>query len=267
MLIAEMKGKIPSKLRHSEDLLTSSIIGMFPYLSSSTYIESVLESSINVKGAQLLFESPIIDCQYEFWPRLDNSEPDVLLRLTDASDHEYLICIEAKYWSDKSSEEDTTIEEEERKNWQRDQLAREIEDMHTETCYNLMKVNHDKLKKILLVYLTNDTYLHFKEIKESVQFVRDIDFSIENIYWLSWKQIYNIVHNLIDFHTKQDVRLINSLKELLRKKGLVGFNGFRQGLQPVFQYDSKYQSEVTSKDYIWSEMKEVNKMGWSYGGK
>lgn len=261
-----MKGKIPSKLQNSEDLLTSSIIGTFSYLSSSTYIQSILESSVNVKGNQLLFDSPIIECRYEFWPRLDHSEPDVLLHLRDANQQEYLLCIEAKYWSDKSSEEDTTTDIEARQNWQRDQLAREIEDMHTEGCRKLMKVNKEKLKSILLIYLTNDTYLPFNKLKESIQFVKDIDFPVDNLYWLSWKQIFNVVNNIKGFQTKQDAMLLTDLKGLLRKKGLVSFNGFYQEMKPVVPYQTRYQPQLTRGNYRWSEMKEVHKLGWSYGG-
>lgn len=262
-----MKGKIPSKLQNSEDLLTSSVIGTFQYLSSSTYIQSVLESSVNVNGNHLLFDSAIKECMYEFWPRLDNSEPDVLLRLTDESNQEYLLCIEAKYWSDKSSEEDTTTDIDERQNWQRDQLAREIEDMHTIVCHKLMKVNQEKLKKYMLVYLTNDTYLHFKELKESIKFVKNIDFPNNHLYWLSWKQIFSVINSIKDFQTKQDAILLTDLKRLLKKKGLVSFNGFHHDTNLVFLYKSRYQSELAINDYRWSEKKEVHNLGWSYGGK
>ncbi|WP_139339565.1 hypothetical protein [Bacillus dakarensis] len=266
LLIAEMKGKIPTKLQNSEDLLTSSVIGTFRYLSSSTYIQSVLESSMNIKGRRLLFDTPIKKCLFEFWPRLDDSEPDVLLRLIDANDHEYLLCIEAKFWSDKSSEEDTTIDVEERKNWQRDQLAREIETIHTVDCHKFMKVNQEKLKRIMFVYLTNDTYLHFKEIKESISFVKDIDFSIDHIYWLSWKQIFNVINSVSHFQTPQDAMLLTDLGRLLRKKGLVSFNGFHN-MQHVYPYVNRYQYENAHKHYLWSEMKAVDKTIWSYGGK
>ncbi|MFE8700752.1 hypothetical protein ACFYKX_09010 [Cytobacillus sp. FJAT-54145] len=213
-----------------------------------------------------MFDSTIIECSYEFWPRLDNSEPDVLLRLIDENHQQYLVCIEAKYWSDKSSDEDTTTEVEERQTWQRDQLAREIEDMHKELCHILMEIHQDKLMGTVLVYLTNDTYLHFKELKESVEHVRGIDFPINQLYWLSWKQIYNVIHTLKDFKTKQDEMLLSDLKRLLRKKGLVSFNGFHHHMKFVYPYETKYQSERTEKDLQWSELKEVNKMGWSYGG-
>lgn len=79
MIVAELNGKIPTILQNYEDILTSSVIGMFQYLSSPKYMQTALELSLNLDGTNLLFDSPIIDCNYVFWPVLESSEPDVLL--------------------------------------------------------------------------------------------------------------------------------------------------------------------------------------------
>mgnify|MGYP001228060682 CR=1 FL=1 len=116
MLTAELKGKVPSKLANSEDLLMSSVFGSLKYLSSPSYLQAILQSSFNTNGANLKFNTAFTECNFEFWPRLINSEPDLLLHLKDAEEEEYIICIEAKYLSGKSSEEDTTVEIDERQN-------------------------------------------------------------------------------------------------------------------------------------------------------
>lgn len=264
-----MKGKVPSKLQHSDDLLTSSVIGTFQYLSSPLYFQSVLTLSVNILGEYLSFNGPITHYTFEFWPRLNQSEPDVLVHLTDANCYEYLICIEAKFWSAKSSEEDTDTATEERQTWQRDQLAREIEDLFTPKCLALMNVNKGRLKKTILVYLTNQTYMHFKEIKDSIRYVRGIDFPIDQLYWLSWKEIFNCINKFSNFKTRQDELLLTDLKKLLVRKGLNSFIGFQDCFNEVSPFESRYHTtkilNVTFQ-FEWNVLKEVGRIQWSYGG-
>jgi len=95
MLIAELEGKIPSKLKNSEDLLTSFVFGILKYLSSPFYLQSILQGSFNSTGSNLNFDKELTLCNYVFWPRLNTSEPDLLLHLMDMGGSEYIICIEA----------------------------------------------------------------------------------------------------------------------------------------------------------------------------
>jgi hypothetical protein len=259
LIIAELKGKIPSALQNYEDILTSSVIGLFQYLSSPVYFQTVLESCVNVNGAPLTFEYPIHECQYVFWPKLESSEPDVLLHLRTKNESEYLICIEAKYWSDKSSNEDQSIDMQERSNSQRDQLAREIEDIHKEFYLRFFKINKNKLKKIILIYLTNHTYLPSQEIHDSVQHINGVDFPINQLYWLTWREIHHSVTK-----ERQDAMLLSDLKSLLEKKGLQSFNGFQHQVINVTGLIFTYSTSLNS--YSWDDMKGVHKSNWKYGG-
>lgn len=268
MFVAEMKGKIPTKLQSSEDLLTSSVIGTFQYLSSPLYIQSVLSSSTNLLFDKLSFKQPIKTCSFEFWPRLSQSEPDVLVHLVDENDDEYLICIEAKFWSSKSSEEDTDTDVDLRQAGQRDQLAREIEDLFTTKCHKLMNVTKEKLKKTFLVYLSNQTYMPVNDMKDSIRFVRNVDFSQNQLYWLSWKEIFHCLNQFTSFQTKQDELLLGDLKKLLVKKGLNGFTGFQNCFKEVKPFEIQYYplQKSTTKQFQWYEINEVEKIQWGYGG-
>jgi len=265
MLIAELEGKIPSKLKNSEDLLTSSVFGILKYLSSPYYLQSILQGSFNSTGSNLNFDKELTLCNYVFWPRLNTSEPDLLLHLMDMGGSEYIICIEAKYYSGKSSEEDISIKIQNRNNSQRDQLAREIEDIHTDFCINLLNANKDKLQKRLLIYLTNDSVFPFESIEKSKQHIQKIDSSKLDIYWLSWSNIYLTLKNIHEYKTTQDALLLDDLKRFLENKGLGIFNGFTQNLKEVplikLDYDT---SKVTIN--AWTNLLEVKTIDWKYGG-
>lgn len=265
MIIAELKGKIPSALQNYEDILTSSVIGIFPYLSSPVYFQSILESCINIDGRAVTFDSPIKSCEFVFWPKLENSEPDVLLLLRTECNSEILICIEAKYWSDKSSHEDQSIDLQDRMNGQRDQLAREIEDIHKESCLRYLNINKNNLNNILLIYLTNHTSLPIEEIHESIAHVNSVPFQKEQIYWLTWRGIHHTLSKIKNFYTEQDARLLVDLKRLLEKKGLRSFNGFQHDVKEVFGINVTYTTALNT--YLWKPNKIVKKLNWYYGGK
>ncbi|MGG3805344.1 hypothetical protein [Metabacillus fastidiosus] len=265
MIAAELNGKIPSELQNFEDLLTSSVIGLFQYLSSHSYFQSVLESSVNLNGHQLTFDSPVKECSFVFWPKLENSEPDVLLRLKTESDSEILICIEAKYWSNKSSIEDQSIDLQDRTNSQRDQLAREIEDIHKVNCLRYLNINKSKLNSIILIYLTNHTYLPREEILESILHVNGVHFQKGQLYWLTWREIHHSISKIKNFLTLQDLKLLNDLKKLLEKKGLQSFNGFQHHVEEVSGINITYNT--ASNSYSWNRQNDVEKLNWYYGGK
>lgn len=264
LFVAELKGKIPSALQNYEDILTSSVIGVFQYLSTPLYIQSLLESCVNVIGTPLTFTSPIKECEYFFWPKLENSEPDVLLLARDEIAQEYLICIEAKYWSDKSSSEDQSVDIQQRTNGQRDQLAREIEDIHKDRCLRLLNMNNKNLDKTILIYLTNHTYLPSQEITESIQHIQGIHFPKEQFYWLSWREIHNTISKIKGYCTTQDSKLLYDLKKLLEKKGLQSFSGFGHQMEPVSKLDNTYHATLNS--FSWDFLQDVRELNWSYGG-
>lgn len=261
MLIAELKGKIPSSLVNSEDLVTSSVFGTLQYVSMPSYIQKILESSVNIHGARLQFRADLLDVRYEFWPRLKKSEPDVLLFLQDKEGDHSIICIEAKFWSGKSSEEDTELDENLRKNHQRDQLAREIEDIHDELCHQLFSIEENAIKKRQLIYLTNDSVFPFESVQTSVKYIQGIDYPITDIYWLSWSEIYHIIQSFTEYHTYQDEKILTDLKHLLERKNLASFRGFQHHLKPVSKID--FHENLATNRIDWSSFKKIEKINWT----
>lgn len=131
---------------------------------------------------------------------------------------EILVCIEAKNWSDKSSIEDQSVNLQDRTNGQRDQLSREIEDIHRESCLRYLNFKKNELGSTITIYLTNHSYLPLQEMKDSIDFVNGIAFQKEQLYWLSCRGIHQTIRNINHFITPQDAKLLMDLQKLLEKK-------------------------------------------------
>ncbi|RFU66497.1 hypothetical protein [Bacillus sp. V59.32b] len=264
MFAAELNGKIPTSLQNHEDVLTSSVVGTFQYLSSPTYIQSLLKSCVNIMETQLTFASSFKECKFFFWPRLEKSEPDVLIHIQDEKDRGYLICIEAKYWSDKSSKEDLSVDFEERKNTQRDQLAREIEDIHNSENLRLLNIKKN-IEETYLIYLTNHTSMPSKEMADSIHLINDITFTQEQLYWLPWRKIHNFINELVHFLTPQDAKLLKDLKSLLERKGLQSFDGFRNRHHIESVSINGYTYDTASRLSSWDDIQDVTEVVREYG--
>ena len=119
-----------------------------------------------------------------FWERLENSEPDVLAILENEDSTYHIVCIEAKFLSGKSSREDETVDVTERKNYQRDQLARELEDLYKESFYKHISVHPSKIEATSLIYLTNDTSMPYEDLSESARHAL-LPRENKQLFWLS----------------------------------------------------------------------------------
>ncbi|MGD6891217.1 hypothetical protein [Bacillus mobilis] len=257
MLQAEIKGKFYSS---SEDVLTSSVIGSMRYLSSPSFFVELVNNSFNRHGEGVHVDKKIKKITYLFWERLENSEPDVLVMLENEDATYHIICIEAKFLSGKSSKEDETVDLMERKNLQRDQLARELEDLHSTNFYKYVSIPPSKVNDISLIYLTNDTSMPHVELLDSSVHVRLPD-AEKKIFWLSWSMIYSAVCEWIEYGTMQDQCILYDLKLLLEKKGLNNFSGL-SGLEEVSKNCWVYSK--ASSQYRWGGLSEVVCDAWKY---
>src|ERR1035437_6951913 len=93
MMLAELHGKIPSRIEHKEDILTSNVFSFFKY-SNRKYLKDYFSS--------LCIAVPLEDAEkaeFLFWPCYeDKTEPDLVIICGD-----YYILIEAKLYSDFST--------------------------------------------------------------------------------------------------------------------------------------------------------------------
>jgi hypothetical protein len=114
--------EVTSASWNSEDVVTSSIIGSFRYLSSPRYLINALERSKSIDGRFLKLNTIPKSVKYYFWPAFHRAEPDVVIVFEDGHGTKEIVLIEAKYLSGKSSEEDQKVEPHLREKWQQDQL-------------------------------------------------------------------------------------------------------------------------------------------------
>jgi len=227
MIQAQLHGKAPSGLTWSEDMLTSSIFGMLKYLSSPETTINILQNSVNLENDPLKLPDEIAKISYIFWPRLQRSEPDLVLVL-HCPDGEHLVGIEAKYLSTKSSVEDHSVEQSERTHSsQRDQLAREIEDLHDVRNYAELGIRHERILSIRMIYLTLESYMPRDDLQDTLDSIRLNEagsFSPERLYWLSWKSMYSAIKTIP--RSGADQLIAEDLLKYLKRKDLITFPGF-----------------------------------------
>ncbi|ALC86494.1 hypothetical protein AM499_12160 [Bacillus sp. FJAT-22090] len=254
MLKAIIHGKLPTSVWNSEDVVTSSILGGFQYLSNPEYVIKALCSSFDINRKMLSFRIPIKKVRYVFWPSLKQCEPDVILVLTDVDDAIHIVGIEAKYMSPKSSEEDETVNVELRESWQRDQLSRELEDLNDSNTLKKLGIDCGNVNSTQLIYLTNHTVFPEKDIESGLKYSKA---PVNNLYWMSWASLYEAT--CMESQTEQDHIILSELQGVCERKNLTRFNGWGK-MSNVLPFNGFYSSGST---IIWPK-KELNVTEWNY---
>jgi hypothetical protein len=122
MLKALLHGKLSREQENMEDIVTSNVFGTVQYLANSSDLiqflskAALLNRETGQEGLPLGDLPSNAHIEFEFWPWLNDHvcagcEPDVLLRVDSGGDRRYLILIEVKYHSGKSSEASETTEQ------------------------------------------------------------------------------------------------------------------------------------------------------------
>ena len=203
MLDAILNGKLSREQENMEDILTSIVFGMIKYLPPQDALFPFLSKSELPTGEKPLnVLSSVNDAkvEYLFWHKLKgrdmSCEPDVLITISSSNDHRYIVLIEAKYHSGKSSFSD----ESESPN---DQLARE---------WVNLKILAQKMEASpYLIYLTSDFGIPFEQIKESQEDLQNNNEEEGVICWLSWRHF-----PLLDEIEKHE--MLKDLSKLLRER-------------------------------------------------
>lgn len=257
MLQSIIHGKLPSSVWNSEDVVTSSIVGGFQYLSDPLYIVRVLCSSVSLGGDFLAFSKPIKRVQYKFWPSLKQCEPDAVILLIDEDAGVHIVGVEAKYTSPKSSEEDETIDFEERKTWQRDQLSRELEDLNDSDTSKKFSIDEQDILSRQLIYLTNDTMIPEEDMLSGVRHSKATN---NKVYWLNWASFYEAA--CMEPQTKQDDVILAQIREVCDRKNLTRFHGWG-ALSAILPFEGFYSSNA---ELIWPE-EELVATSWKYNNE
>jgi len=207
MYLAELKGKLPSKIAKSEDILTSNVFSFLKYSKRSVYLKAFL-SLLDIAPTDI----ELLEADFIFWPSYDdNTEPDVII-LVGA----YYLLFEAKYFSDFGEETPT----------QKKQIIREYEGGQTEA--------ENLNKSFTFIAITADYNMptpKFDEISTDIS---------KNIKWVNWQAVSKILlSHLEQFGTDcPDFAFAQDLYMLLAHKRLRGFLSFNrlEGYYPVNVY-------------------------------
>ena len=218
MIEALLHGKLSHRQENMEDILTSNVFGLLQYVSPELGLFKFLAEATTCEGDQPL-KRLTSDCvvrrdaiEYEFWPFWAEGngdagcEPDVVVFIPCDDAMSYLLGIEAKYRSGKSSEAD------EEADCPTDQLAREW--------HGLVQRARSRNARPLLVYLTADVNCPKDQIHSSVADCRKRAACPTEpvIAWLTWRQLSRLFQRAADRH-------LRDIADLAKKMNLIFFEG------------------------------------------
>jgi hypothetical protein len=195
MYLAELRGKVPSHLENSEDLLTSNVFSFFKYSDRTVYLKNLLKflgitpSNDDLRTAEFLF-----------WQSYDEgTEPDLVVIVGD-----HYLLFEAKHLSGFNSS-----------GGKRSQLVREVEGGLDEA----MSLG----KKFMLIAITSDYVFQGHKFQEIMT-----DYS-DQFKWMNWQTISLMLLELLEKHGSAlpDLLFAKDLYHLLEKKRLRSFRPFK----------------------------------------
>ncbi|MDD2424283.1 MAG: hypothetical protein PHG34_08755 [Candidatus Cloacimonetes bacterium] len=215
MIIAELQGKIPSKLYDKEDILTSNVFSFFKY-SNRIFLKEYLSKlgiSVSLQDAN--------NAEFNFWQSFeDKTEPDLVIICGN-----YYLLFEAKLYSDFSPKTMNI----------KSQIEREI---------SMGKMSAKNInKEFVYIALTAEYYKNrSKYIKYENQ-----DFLF---IWSNWQLIANFINEILELgKVKSDYEFALDLFSLLVKKNLRSFKGLKNlNYQEISKFsNSLFYNVLTSK--------------------
>lgn len=255
MIIAELNGKIPSKLDDKEDILTSNVFSFFKYSDRQLFKDYLSELGIEVT----LKESE--NAEFIFWPSYDDgTEPDLVVVCG-----KFYLLFEAKLYSDFSPKT-TTIAA---------QIEREIsmgkmtaENLNKEFIYIALTADYYKNREKYLKYETDDflfVWTNWQFISsfidkklESEKLPQNRDFAID-LFSLLVKKRLKSFEGLINIRIQNEFEINDTIFYNLNTSKFKGeFTGFIENLQGFEKI--KTYSKIFQKSFFMTLNKiETNK--------
>ena len=251
MTIAELHGKLSPKraggfYERMEDLLTSDVFGTMKYAGWEhgflEWLKSAREPWGKCVNASLVLPNndDILYAEYFFWPTLKNGrKPDLLIGFHQKDGRVALVIVEAKYLSGPSNiemeSEFTTA------GVTGDQIADQVNGFPD----TLDKNRHAVISNRIHIYLTAhhtcpmDTYLD-----SSKRIERDD----VRCFWLNWQTLTALLEKELMRVGGRTKLLLQDLLDLLKRKDLVQFRGFRV---TDFEFKMEYPERGFWKERWW----------------
>jgi len=217
MYLAELRGKLSSRVERMEDILTSNVFSFFKYSTRDIFLKKYLNKlGFNVSGREAA------EAEFRFWPVFeDGTEPDLVIIVGN-----YYLLIEAKYFSGFS--EGTKKDEH--------QLLRELNNG------NLEAKNYDK--EFNLIAITADYYYKKDKFKVIPQKF------CPHFKWTNWQSVSSFLDNILSSNpnikgSERDFCL--DLYNLLDKKHLRSFQNITYNGPSLKDYKSIFFDAKTAK--------------------
>ena len=257
MLQAMLHGKLSRKEEDLEDLLTSNTFGLMKYLPTEAILLPFLSLAYDPFTQRFLagWLRDVVDVEHwRFWPALDHPncqacEPDVDMMFRHKNGSKTRVLVEAKYRSGKSSEAT------DRQTAPNDQLAREYDNLR-------FIAEEEGISRFGVIYLTADFSCPKKELEESALEYQKKRGVTPNLYWLSWRALFDILES----KSSCEYRIIHDLRELLSRLNLTLFRRLRfYELIPLgWRFERAIKSwEWRAKAPNWQFERKHSSWSWS----
>ena len=196
MYLAELHGKLSSKIERMEDVLTSNVFSFFKYSDREIFLKGYLDTL-----GYGVSEQEAKDAEFIFWHRFeDNTEPDVVIKVGG-----FYLLFEAKYFSGFAEGSEVTDA----------QLLREIAGGQFEA--------DSSSREFKLIAITADSY--YKDFKFDVI---PSDFR-PKFQWTNWQRVAQFIDGTLETNKNlrgEEIDFASDLSKLLDKKNLRGFHGW-----------------------------------------
>jgi len=217
MYLAELHGKLSSRVERMEDILTSNVFSFFKYSSRDIFLKNYLNKlGFNISDQEAE------EAEFNFWPIFeDGTEPDLVIIVGN-----YYLLIEAKYFSGFGKKTENTD----------NQLIREIKGGQLEAKnYN---------KKFNLIAITTDYYYKKDKFEVIPQNLRP------HFKWTNWQLVSSFLDNILSSNpnvkgAERDFCL--DLYNLLDKKHLRSFQNITYNGSLLKDYSSIFFNAKTAK--------------------
>ena len=196
MYLAELHGKLSSKIERMEDVLTSNVFSFFKYSDREVFLKGYLDTL-----GYGVSEQEAKDAEFIFWHRFeDNTEPDLVIKVGG-----FYLLFEAKYFSGFAEGSEVTDA----------QLLREIAGGQFEA--------DSSSREFKLIAITADSY--YKAFKFDVI---PSDFR-PKFQWTNWQRVAQFIDGTLGTNKNlrgEEIDFASDLSKLLDKKNLRGFHGW-----------------------------------------
>ena len=201
MYLAELHGKLSSKIERMEDVLTSNVFSFFKYSDREVFLKGYLDTL-----GYGVSEEEAKAAEFIFWHRFeDNTEPDLVIKVG-----RYYLLFEAKYFSGFAEGSEVTDA----------QLLREIAGGQFEADLSS--------REFKLIAITADSY--YKDFKFRVI---PCDYR-PKFQWTNWQRVAQFIDGTLETNMNlrgEEIDFATDLSKLLDKKNLRGFYGWESPVE------------------------------------